>query len=607
MRTYIIAAFIIIAIGLAAGFVTSINMDLPDIAKLTIPNASTQLLDSDGNCFYTLHAVEDRVPIALDKMPSNMPRAVIAIEDARFYQHPGIDAFGVIRALFRDITYMHIAEGASTITQQLARNALLTHNQTVLRKLKEAVLAIKIERRYTKNQILEMYLNQVYFGHGVYGIQAAAREYFDKPATQLNLQECAFLAGLPQRPNYYTDPNNSESARARMQQVLHAMLEQKFIDEDNLTSAINNPPTLVIHHASTTNNYFAQYVTQSLVKRYGYDSIYRDGLSVNTTLNSSFQEYAAKALTQIPAKRQDANGLQQPQYALVCIENSTGAIRAMIGGRGGDEFNRAVLAYRQPGSSIKPFVYYQALARGMTPQSQVTDQPISFAGYAPSNYDNKYHGTLTLTQALTNSYNTIAVQLANTYGIQNIQNTLIACGITSLITTGSVNDNNLALALGGMSKGVTTLEMATAYSTLAKYGNKTNPIAIQRIRNREDNIIFTPGAPASVPSVLDKKACIELVSMMQEVVRSGTGQAANINRPAAGKTGTTSDFRDAWFCGFTPEYTTVIWMGNDDNSTLGKLTGGDYPAAVWHDFMAQVVKDTPVNNFIAPVQQLKKP
>ncbi|MFA6075054.1 MAG: PBP1A family penicillin-binding protein [Negativicutes bacterium] len=596
MRIFWLSFILIITIGLCAGFVTSLNSQLPDIATLDTPIASTQLLDCNGKIFFSIHGSEDRIPVKLNAMPKNLTDAVVAIEDERFYSHNGVDIIAIARAIFSDLFSMSIAEGGSTITQQLARNALLSHEQTFLRKLKEVLLALKIERKYSKSEILQMYINQVYFGHGVYGVQAAAKEYFNKNAADLTLSECAYLAGVPQSPNYYSDSKNRRQALERMNLVLGKMLEQKFINQTQKDNAEKTPPGFIISQTENSDGYFSDYVTEQIVERYGADAIYRDGLIVYTTINSDYQRAAEKALKKIPVSYLDAHKLMQPQVALVCIDNKNGQIRALIGGRGTDQFNRAILAKRQPGSAIKPFVYYTALNAGMTPDSLVDDQPVSYAGYAPGNYDNKFHGQMKLRTALANSYNTIAVQLTARYGITNIQKNIKAAGITTLVETGPVNDNNLALALGGMTDGVIPLEMAEAYSTIANYGKNTRPSSIIRITDRNQKKLFEQKSAAK--QALDKKSCIALINMMEDVLKIGTGTAAAIDRPAAGKTGTTSNHNDAWFCGFTPEYTTIIWMGNDDNQTLGKLTGGDYPAQVWHDFMLEITKGTLVTKFL---------
>ncbi len=596
MRTFGFVIVLIIIAGMLAGFITSLNSQLPDIATLDTPIASTQLLDCKGKTFYSIHNDENRVPVKLSAMPKNLTNAVVAIEDERFYSHSGVDIIAITRAVFSDLFSMSIAQGASTITQQLARNALLNHEQTFLRKIKEILLAIKIERKYSKPEILQMYINQVYFGHGVYGVQAAAREYFNKNASDLILSECAYLAGVPQSPNYYSDSGNRKQALERMNLVLGKMLEQKFINLTQKDAAIKSPPVFVTSQAENSDGYFSDYITEQIVERYGADAVYRDGLTVYTTINSDYQRAAEAALKKIPIVYLDNNKLAQPQVALVCIDNKSGQIRALIGGRGTDQFNRATLAKRQPGSSIKPFVYYTALKAGLTPDSLVVDKPIAYAGYAPGNYDNKFHGQMQLRTALANSYNTIAVQLAASYGITNIQKNLKAAGITTLVESGAANDNNLALALGGLTDGVIPIEMAQAYSTIANYGRNITPSGIVRVTDRNQKNIFEQKTKSV--QVLDKKSCTELIGMMEDVLKIGTGTAAAIGRPAAGKTGTTSNHNDAWFCGFTPEFTTIVWMGNDDNQSLGKLTGGDYPAQVWHDFMLIITKGTPATKFL---------
>jgi penicillin-binding protein 1A len=595
-----IIVFIVMITGAGLGFLTASIHTMPSLKGEIRPAASSQIFDINGKLITTIHSVENRLPVALNKVPKDLQNAFVATEDARFYQHIGVDPRAILRAIFANVVGGGVSEGASTITQQLARNALLSQEQTLKRKIQEAVLAIQIERQYTKQEILELYLNQIYFGQGAYGVQAAAWVYFGKNVENLNLAECALLAGIPKSPNYYSPLNNLKAAKERQGIVLDQMVKYDFISQDTANKAKSVELKLTTRSPGSGGeaSYFVDYVTQQLIDKYGADAVYKDGLKVYTSLDLNMQRAAEKAMGKLPTYRTDAKGIKQPQGALVAIDPHSGHIKAMVGGRGTDQFNRAVLAERQPGSAFKPFVYLAAIESGMTPATIVEDKPVTFGSYSPINYDHKFRGRVTLRTALENSLNVVAVKLANQVGPDKPLYYAQQMGISTLVTRGSVNDVNLAMALGGLSRGVTPLELAGAYGVLANGGVRVEPTAILRVVDRSGKVLeqHQPQAKA----VINERSAYILTDMMRGVITRGTGGGANIGRPAAGKTGTTSDYKDAWFVGFTPDLVAAVWMGFDTPEYLNGITGGDTPATIWHDFMMAALAKLPVRDFVRP-------
>ncbi len=595
-----IIVFIVMITGAGLGFLTASIHTMPSLRGEIRPAASSQIFDVNGKLITTIHSVENRVPVSLNKIPKDLQNAFIATEDVRFYQHFGVDPRGIVRAAWSTLTSRGITEGASTITQQLARNALLTQDRTLKRKIQEAVLAIQIERQYTKNEILEMYLNQIYFGQGAYGVEAAARVYFGKSVENLTLPECAMLAGLPQSPNYYSPFNNLKAAKERQSVVLDQMVKYDYISQDRANPARAAEIKLSTRAPGSSGEapYFVDYVSQMLIDKYGADAVYKEGLKVYTTLDLDMQRAAEKAMAQLPVSRTDSKGIKQPQGALVAIDPHNGYIKAMVGGRGNDQFNRAVLAERQPGSAFKPFVYLAGVESGMTPATIIDDKPISFGSYSPINYDHKFRGPMTLRSALEQSINVVAVKIADQVGPDKVLYYAQQMGISTLVTNGPVNDRNLALALGGLSRGVTPLELASAYGVLANGGIRVEPTAIIRVVDRSGKVLEQHQPREKV--VVNERSAYLLTDMMRGVITHGTGAAANIGRPAAGKTGTTSDYKDAWFVGFTPDLATAVWMGFDTGDFLNGITGGDIPAPIWHDFMTAALAKVPVRDFVRP-------
>ena len=600
----VMAALVLVIIaGLMFGYIFAAYQSLPEVGNNMRPAVSSQVFDSQGKLITTLHSDQNRLPIDINKDPKNLQNAFIAAEDNRFYDHIGVDPIGILRAVVTNLTNRGIAQGGSTITQQLAKNAFLSQDQTLKRKIQEAILALELERKYSKKEILEMYMNQIYFGRGAYGIQTAAHTYFGKDVGDLTLAECAMIAGLPKSPNYYSSSVNEATARKNV--VVGQMEKYGYITPSQAEEAKKS--SLDIKQKSTSNTtdetaYFIDYVTQEIAQKYGDDALYKDGLKIYTTLDTDKQHAAVQAMRHLPETHTDDQGLTQPQGAIISIDPKTGHILAMVGGRGQDSFNRASMAVRQPGSAFKPFVYMTAMEHDMTPDTIMEDKKVEYGGWSPHNADNSYQGRMPLWKALALSVNTVAVQLADKVGPSNVIANAKKLGITTLVEDGSPNDDNLAsAALGGLTKGVTPLEMAAAYGAFANKGVYIKPTAIVKILDRNGNVLEDNSSDVQKTQVMSEKTAYEMTSMLEGVIARGTGTAASIGRPAAGKTGTTDDNHDAWFIGYTPDIVTAVWVGDDTGSqSLGEIYGGTVPAQIWHDYMASAVSGTSADDFDVP-------
>ena len=600
----VMAALVLVIIaGLMFGYIFAAYQSLPEVGNNMRPAVSSQVFDSQGKLITTLHSDQNRLPIDINKVPKNLQNAFIAAEDNRFYDHIGVDPIGILRAVVTNLTNRGIAQGGSTITQQLAKNAFLSQDQTLKRKIQEAILALELERKYSKKEILEMYMNQIYFGRGAYGIQTAAHTYFGKDVGDLTLAECAMIAGLPKSPNYYSSSVNEATARKNV--VVGQMEKYGYITPSQAEEAKKS--SLDIKQKSTSNTtdetaYFIDYVTQEIAQKYGDDALYKDGLNIYTTLDTDKQHAAVQAMRHLPETHTDDQGLTQPQGAIISIDPKTGHILAMVGGRGQDSFNRASMAVRQPGSAFKPFVYMTAMEHDMTPDTIMEDKKVEYGGWSPHNADNTYQGRMPLWKALALSVNTVAVQLADKVGPSNVIANAKKLGITTLVEDGSPNDDNLAsAALGGLTKGVTPLEMAAAYGAFANKGVYIKPTAIVKILDRNGNVLEDNSSDVQKTQVMSEKTAYEMTSMLEGVIARGTGTAASIGRPAAGKTGTTDDNHDAWFIGYTPDIVTAVWVGDDTGSqSLGEIYGGTVPAQIWHDYMASAVSGTSADDFDVP-------
>lgn len=597
----ILGFFIVLAVmvlGVGIGFLTATMNTKDNIAEDIRPPASSQIYDINGNELANIHAEENRVPVKIDQVPKDLQHAFVAVEDARFYDHSGIDPRGIIRALIANISGRTISEGGSTITQQLAKNAYLTQDRTLKRKIQEVFLALQIESKYTKQEILEMYMNQIYFGEGAYGVQAAAKTYFGKDVSELTLNECAMLAGIPKSPNYFSPRSNYDASVERKNVVLGQMVKYGYINNSAALKLRNEKINIIKpkkKSKSTFASYFIEYVTQQVSEKYGADAIYKNGLKIYTSLDPEMQKQAEAAASTLQARTTDSNGVQQPQVALVAIDPHNGQIKAMVGGRGTDQFNRATMAVRQPGSAFKPFVFAAALEDKFTPATIIEDKPIKIGGWEPQNFDMTFHGSVTLAKVAKDSLNVPTVKIADKIGIDKPIYYAQQMGITTFVLDGAQNDRNLSTALGGLTKGVTPLELTSAYGTFANEGVHVEPVAIVKILDRTGKVL-EEADPKKV-NAISKESAAELTSMLKGVVNGGTGGRAYFGRPAAGKTGTTSDYHDAWFVGYTPDLVAGVWIGNDSNTSLGGMTGGAKPAEVWKAFMSQALKNVPAKDF----------
>jgi penicillin-binding protein 1A len=577
--------------------------DLPSVRALEeyAPSLGTKVYADDDELLTEFQA-ERRIFVPLRQIPRHLREAVIAVEDARFYSHYGVDLRGIARAAYANFRHGRIVEGGSTITQQLAKVLFLTPDRSFSRKVKEALLALELESRYSKDRLLELYLNQIYLGHGAYGVEAASRTFFGKSVTDLTLPEAALLAALPRAPASYSPFDHPDLARRRRTHVLARMAEHGYLAPPEAKRLGDAPLGLVsVERRRTTGRYFYEYLEQSLEAKLGSDLLYKGGLSVYTTLNPLIQRTAEQALRDgleaIAARHKSAgNGAAMPQGAVVVIEPETGYLRALVGGAdfARSEFNRAIYARRQPGSAFKPFVYIAALEAGWTPAHLIDDSPVSYpAGggrlWEPENYDAKFRGPITLQQAIEESVNIAAVKLLREVGPPRVIEVARRLGIQSPI------QENLTLALG--SSEVTLLELTAAYAALANRGVRMEPIAIRHITDAQGRLVeenIPQGRDAVSPDV-----AATITSMLRGAVERGTAvQARALGRPLAGKTGTTNDFSNAWFVGYSPSIAAGVWVGHDRIRTLGRdETGARAALPIWVALMGQILKGRPVEEF----------
>jgi len=518
-------------------------------------------------------------PVDIAKLPKYVPAAFVAIEDRRFYEHPGFDPVGMARAVMADIGEGRAAEGASTITQQLARNLFLSSDRTLERKGQELIYAVELEQTFSKPQILGLYLSRVYFGAGAYGIEAAAERYFHAPASKLTVREAAMLAALMKSPTDYNPVEHPDASAARTELVLDAMSDIGAITAPQHARALAQRPRVWASAPDAAAQYFVDWVDQAF-RKLGPPHI---DLTVETTLDAADEASAQAAATET-LDRFARDGAQQA--ALVALDGE-GRVRAMIGGAdfAASGFNRAVDAHRQAGSSWKPFVYLTALESGLTPDSPVIDQPVSIDGWSPRDFEDGFLGPITLQTALAQSINTVAATLADQLGRPNVAGTARRLGIVTPINV------EPAMALG--SSLVTPLEMAEAYDAFANGGDRVAAYGIERIRTESGRVIWRH-SPTATPNVIPNPPLSELDQMLREVIASGTGVKAAIpGYDLAGKTGTASDFKDAWFCGFTGDFTAVVWMGRDDDAPMRGVVGGSGPAELWRAFMRAALRREP--------------
>ena len=571
-----------LAIG-GAGVVAWTGAHMPPLQSLEIPKRppSIQIVDVDGRPLAT-RGDNGGAVLPLKDLPNYVPQAFIAIEDRRFYAHYGVDPFGIARAAVANILHRGVAQGASTITQQLAKNLFLTQERTVHRKLQEMLLALWLERKFSKTQILELYLNRVYFGSGAYGIEQAAQRYFGKPAKEMSLPEAALLAGLVKSPSRLAPTRNFDAAERRAQIVLAAMADLRFITPASEKVALAHPPHVVAQAGSGSSNYVADWVMDAINDVLGHVD---EDLVVRTTIDSGLQAGAENALTEELAQKGDKNGVSQG--AIVAM-TPDGAVRAMVGGRNYAEsqFNRAVAAKRQPGSAFKPFVYLTALENGLTPDSVREDRPINLKGWQPENYKHEYFGPVTLTKALALSLNTVSVRLTMEFSPAAVIRTAYRLGIASKL------EPNASIALG--TSEVSPLELVSAYAPFANGGLAVVPHVIERITAGNGKVLYVRNEQP-LGRIIEARYVAMMNEMMAQTLTIGTAHKAALpGWPAAGKTGTSQDFRDAWFIGYTSHLVTGVWLGNDDGTPTKKVTGGALPVEIWSRFMRGAHQGVPV-------------
>lgn len=578
-------------LGILGSFTYWVFSDLPKVKHLEeyTPIESSRVYSSDGKVIAELY-VERRTFVPHYQIPEYVKKAFISVEDIRFYYHPGVDLIGIMRALWRDIRARTIVEGGSTITQQLARMLFLKPERSMQRKLKEAALSVLIEKHYTKDEILALYLNQAYFGTRAYGIEAASQTYFGKSVTELTIAEAALLASLPKAPSLYSPFKNPEGAGERRFGVLKKMLSHGFITQNEFGKAVNESLPTTPHMRKYEAPYFIEHLRQKLEQKYG-SGIYTAGYKIYSTLDYRMQKIAEESI------RHGVETLEQReepgiQASLIAIELRTGHIRAMVGGLEfwKNQYNRAAQAKRQPGSAFKPFVYVTAFENGMLSQDKIVDSPISFRGaqqgkvWSPKNYDGKYYGLVTLKKALAKSLNAATVRLAGRVGVANVIETARRLGIKGDLQP------YLPIALGASD--VTLMELVSAYSVFAT-GRRTEPITYERILNR-DGVVIEEAIPKS-DEILNRNVTEEVRASLEAVVKEGTARKAmEIGRPVYGKTGTTNDYTDAWFIGFDDNLAVGVWVGRDDHTPIGpKETGARAALPIWIEFMQKVLPQTP--------------
>lgn len=582
-------------VGLAISF-----RNLPDVRILRsyAPTETSYIYDVKGRLLSSLHGEANRKVVDLEQVSPDLKRAVLAIEDSHFYHHQGINPNSIGRAIKANIRSGDVVEGASTLTMQLVKNIFLSHERTFSRKLAETVLAIRVEQIFSKDEIFEMYLNNIYWGHNNYGVQTAAESYFNKPASELNLAESALMAGLIQAPEAYSPFINYQEAKKRQSVVLARMKELGWITPEEATAARQEP--LLVGKPTAWQGSKLPYVTdaviQELNQRFGKDIVTKGGMRVQTTVDY-YQQKQAEESVQQAYRTLRGRGIHTPdlQIALVAVDPRTHYVKAIVGGVDyqKSQLNRVVSSRRPPGSAFKPFVYYAAFASGKyTPDSVVNDTRVSYRDgsgwYTPRNYGGGYSGPVSIRAALVQSLNIPAVVLGQQVGTNKVIEICRTLGIESPL------QSVISLPLGSI--GVTPLEMAGSYATFANNGWHSDTSIIMRITDSRGNILLDNKPEPQL--VLDPWATASLNTVLKGVISGGTGTAANIGRPAAGKTGTTDNERNVWFVGYVPQLSTAVWIGDDLNRPLGKgITGGGYAAPIWRNFMSKALHNEPVQDF----------
>lgn len=571
----IILIFLSFLVITFAGWLLYCVLTLPDIdqAVARTRQPSTTITAENGNEVKTFGSVYSEV-IRLNELPSYVPDAIISTEDRRFYAHFGFDIVAFTRAMLTNIFMGRYAQGGSTITQQVAKNLFLTSQKNIKRKTQELLLAFWLEHKFSKEQILTLYLNRVYLGAGTYGIEAASQKYFQKSSRDMNLLEAAIIAGMLKAPSRYNPIASAERAKARAKVVLQNMVNNDALTERQMKYALTLPVGEDKSYKVQGADYFADWVYREVNDYIGERG---NDIYVYTTLDQKIQENAEKILREevLAAKNRNVS------EGAVVVLNKSGEVKAMVGGIDyrKSQFNRAVTALRQPGSAFKPFVYLTALQNGWKREDHIDDVPLSIGKWKPENYDKKYHGSVTLEEALMKSLNLATVNLSESLSRKDIIRTAKKMGISTPV------ENTPSLALGTFE--VKVIDMAAAYSAIANGGYATWPHAIKEVYTRDGYQLYQREADTE-NRILDAGAVKDLTKMLEKVISQGTGRRAKIPGFAAGKTGTTQDYRDAWFVGFTDEYVIAVWVGNDDNSPMKGVTGGTLPAEIWRKIALSV-------------------
>ncbi|HHU50322.1 MAG TPA: PBP1A family penicillin-binding protein [Firmicutes bacterium] len=575
------------------------DFDLEEL--LAESRRASVILDRNGETVLTLNPSRV-IWVSLERIPFLLRQAIVVLEDRQFYEHQGVNFRGILRAFLQNIRSGCAAQGGSTITQQLAKNIFLTNEKTISRKLVEAGYAVRIDQKYTKDQILEYYLNQIYFGHGIYGVEAASRFYFDRHVWELQLGELAMLAGLIRGPEHYSPFRNLEIATERRNLVMGKLRQEQVITEEEYRRGISERLRVKVKPENiVSGSYFADYVQEFLEEEYNWpvEFIRAGGLRIHTTLDLYIQKVAEEIIASLPANEEGS-----PQAALVALDPHTGEIRALVGGRNYrfSPINRVSKVYRQIGSAIKPLVFAAAVESGFTPETPVLDElavyMINGRPWRPRNFDDQYRGYIPLRQALEESVNTVSVRLVHELGIKQVFSFIERMGLP-LVASGVRNDQALApLALGGLTKGVNLLELARSFTPLANQGVKSMPLAVLRVEDSVGRVLRR--GRIIQEQVIQPITALMVTDMMKGVITRGTGRRANPGRPAAGKTGTSDKNTDAWFIGYTPELLAVLWIGNDDRSPLhvnGQVISSGTAAQYWGEFIKRALIRNPVTEF----------
>lgn len=580
-----LVAFVVVTLALGF-YLYRLSETLPDLdvdRGRTGTQQTSIVFAADGSVLARWHGDEDRVAVSLEDMPLYLRNAVVSIEDRRFWEHNGVDTEGIVRALRANATAGEVRQGGSTITQQLVKLLFTGGERTFTRKVREALLAYELESKVDKQQVLESYINTVYFGHGAYGVESAARRYFGKRTASLDLADGALLAGIIQSPSRFDPIDHPQAARERRDVVLHEMRMQGYITPDEERDAARRPVQIAPpKEVPAVAPYFVEYVKRDLIERLGAEKVYGGGLRVYTTLDPQLQALAERSATTLKGR--------DPEVAIVSVRHSDGAVVAMVGGRSfaANQFNLAAQGRRQPGSAFKPFVLVAALEKGVRPTRVYSARPYSVAVkdgiWNVQNYENAKTAPAMTLQAATNwSVNAVYARLIMEVGPEQVVRVAKRLGITTPLNA------DPAIALGGLRTGVSPLEMASAYGTLANGGLRVRPSGVLKVTNTAGKVLYTPDRTAA--RVVSRPVAVQASLMLHDVVERGTAQAARIGVWSAGKTGTTQSYRDAWFVGWSSDLSTAVWVGYpkaqiDMTNVHGiKVTGGSFPAQIWAQYM----------------------